>query len=281
MSEFHEGEIAVQAQAGVRDEAESLCHVINPSIQPKAEEFLRERRIAIASTIDREGRSWASLLTGKPDFIEVVNQTEVTIVPYLITGDPLWENLAHNHNLGLLTIDFLKRRRLRLNGIATLQPPGKIHLQTQQVFFNCPKYITKRDFESKIGDRSGFNSAVSSALNPYQLNWIAQADTFFIASYHPEKGADASHRGGEPGFIRIINAKCLIFPDYTGNNLFQTFGNLTVNPRAGLLFIDFACGHTLQLTGTAEILWETELLTEFADAKRLVRFEMKQVVEIR
>ena len=281
MSEFHEGEIAVQAQAGVRNEAESLSHVINNLIQPKAQEFLRERRIAIASTIDPEGRCWASLLTGKPDFIEVVNQTEVTIAPYLITGDPLWENLAHNHNLGLLTIDFLKRRRLRLNGIATLQPPGKIHLQTQQVFFNCPKYITKRDFESTIKKRISSDCLISESLNQEQQDWITQADTFFIASYHPEKGADASHRGGKPGFIRIINAKCLIFPDYTGNNLFQTFGNLTVNPRAGLLFIDFACGHTLQLTGTAEILWETELLTEFVDAKRLVRFEMKQVVEIR
>ena len=278
MSQFHEGEITVQTQVGVRKEAESISHVINPLIQPQAEEFLRARRIAIASTIDAKGRCWASLLTGKSGLIEVRGETEVVIAPDVISGDPFWNNLVHNPNLGLLTIDFLKRRRLRLNGIATLQG-NKINLKTQQVFFNCPKYITPRDFESQIGDRPGFNSAVSSALNPHQQNWIAEADTFFITSYHPKKGADASHRGGNPGFIRIINARCLIFPDYTGNNLFQTFGNLTVNPRTGLLFIDFNHGHTLQLTGKAEILWETELLTEFADAKRLVKVELEEIIE--
>ncbi len=120
---------------------------------------------------------------------------------------------------------------------------------------------------------------MSNALNQQQKNWITQADTFFIASYHPEKGADASHRGGNPGFIRIINPDRLMFPDYTGNNLFQTFGNLTVNPHAGLLFIDFDRSYTLQLTGTAEILWQTELLTEFPDAKRLVKFEIEEIIE--
>lgn len=280
MSEFHEGEIAVQTQAGVRDEAESICHVINPFIQPKAQEFLRERRLAIASTIDKRGKSWASFLTGKPGFIEVISETEITITPYFTAVDPLYDNLIQNHNLGLLTIDFVKRRRLRINGIATLQSTGKIYLQTQQVFFNCPKYITKRDFESTIKERISSDCLISESLNLHQQDWISQADTFFIASYHPEKGADASHRGGNPGFIRIISPQQLIFPDYTGNNLFQTFGNLTVNPYAGLLFIDFSQGHTLQLTGAAEILWQTELLTEFADAKRLVKFAIEEIIKI-
>ncbi|BAU67478.1 hypothetical protein STA3757_49000 (plasmid) [Stanieria sp. NIES-3757] len=279
MSEFHEGEIAVQTQARVRNEAESLSHVINNFIQPKAQEFLRDRRIAIASTIDTRGRCWASLLTGKPGFIEIVSETEIAISPLTATLTPVAEHLAQNQNIGLLTIDFAKRRRLRLNGIATLQPTRQIKVQTQQVFFNCPKYITKRDFESTIKERSSLNRSISNSLNPHQQNWITQADTFFIASYHPEKGADASHRGGDPGFIRIMNSNRLIFPDYTGNNLFQTFGNLTVNPRASLLFIDFDRGHTLQLTGMAEILWRSELLAEFADAKRLVKFEIEKVVE--
>jgi predicted pyridoxine 5'-phosphate oxidase superfamily flavin-nucleotide-binding protein len=279
MSEFHEGEIAVQTQAGVRNEADSLSHVINNFIQSKAQEFLRERRIAIASTIDSKGRCWASLLTGKSGFMEVVSETEIAISPYTVTLTPISEHLAQNQNIGLLTIDFAKRRRLRLNGIATLQSRGKIHIQTQQVFFNCPKYITKRDFESNIKERSSLNRSIADSLNQHQQDWITQADTFFIASYHLEKGADASHRGGDPGFIRIMNPNRLIFPDYTGNNLFQTFGNLTVNPHAGLLFINFERGYTLQLTGTAKILWRSELLTEFADAKRLVKFEIEEIIE--
>jgi predicted pyridoxine 5'-phosphate oxidase superfamily flavin-nucleotide-binding protein len=279
MSKFHEGEIAVQTQAGVRDEAESISHVINNLIQPKAKEFLQERQIAIASTIDERGRCWASLLTGKPGFLEFVTETEITITPDFIAGDPLYDNLAQNHHLGLLTIDFAKRRRLRLNGIAKLQSTGKINLQTQQVFFNCPKYITQRYLESRIANPQANGRSISNSLDRHQQNWITQADTFFIASYHPEKGADISHRGGNPGFIRIIAPDRLVFPDYTGNNLFQTFGNLTVNPHAGLLFLDFATGHILQLTGTAEILWQTELLTEFVDAKRLVKFQIETIIE--
>ena len=280
MSKFHEGEIAVQSQIGVRDEAENISNLfIHNFMQPKAQEFVSQRRLAIASTIDKQGRSWASLLTGQPNFIEVISKTEVAITPYCLTGDSLYENLAHNQNLGLLTIDFAKRRRLRLNGIAKLQSTGKINLQTQQVFFNCPKYITKRDFELTIKEHIISERSLSHTLNRHQQDWISQADTFFIASYHCEKGSDASHRGGKPGFIRIIAPNQLIFPDYKGNNLFQTFGNLTVNSHAGLLFLNFDQGHTLQLTGTAQILWQTELLAEFPDAKRLVKFEIEEIME--
>ncbi len=102
MSEFHEGEIAVQAQAGVRKEAESLSHVINPLIQPKAQEFLRERRLAISSTIDARGSCWASLLTGKSGFIEVVGETEVAISPYVVTVDLLYKNLAQKSSSGII-----------------------------------------------------------------------------------------------------------------------------------------------------------------------------------
>ena len=279
MSKFHEGKIAVQSQIGVREEAESISHFIKNFMEPKAQEFVIPRRFAIASTIDKQGRSWASLLTGKSNFIEVLSETEIAITPYSTAVDLLSENLAQNPHLGLLTIDFAKRRRLRLNGIATLQSTGKINLQTQEVCFNCPKYITKRYFESTIKERTISERSISHTLNRHQQDWISQADTFFIASSHPEKGADASHRGGKLGFIRIIAPNQLIFPDYKGNNLFQTFGNLTVDSYAGLLFIDFSHGHTLQLTGTAEILWQTELLTEFVDAKRLVKFEIEQIIE--
>ena len=246
MSKFHEGEIAVQSHIGVRNEAENISDLfIHKFLEPKAQEFVSQRRLAIASTIDQQGRSWASWLTGKPNFIEVFNDTEVVITPYPIAVDHVSENLAQNPNLGLLTIDFAKRRRLRLNGLATLKSTGKINLQTQQVFFNCPKYITKRYFESTITERIISERSMSDTLNRHQQDWISQADTFFIATSHPEQGADASHRGGKPGFIRIMAPNQLIFPDYRGNNLFQTFGNLTVNPYAGLLFLDFDQGHTL------------------------------------
>jgi uncharacterized protein len=95
---------------------------------------------------------------------------------------------------------------------------------------------------------------------------VARADTFFIASAHPERGADASHRGGRPGFVQVApDGRSLRFPDYTGNRMFKTLGNLTVEPRAGLLFVDWESGATLQLTGRADVVWDdTERRVEFA-----------------
>ncbi|MBD2020206.1 pyridoxamine 5'-phosphate oxidase family protein, partial [Leptolyngbya sp. FACHB-36] len=101
-------------------------------------------------------------------------------------------------------------------------------------------------------------------------------DTFFIASLHPTHGADASHRGGYPGFVQVDSER-LVFPDYSGNNMFNTLGNLQVNPSAGLLFIDFEQGHTLQLTGSATIVWEPERIATVAGAERLVEFQVQQV----
>lgn len=110
----------------------------------------------------------------------------------------------------------------------------KLRSKLNKYFFNCPKYIVPRTLISARINQQAAKPSISYTLNETQQNWINQADTFFIASCHPTKGADASHRGGEPGFIRVVNENKLIFSDYTGNNLFQTFGNLVVNPNAGL-----------------------------------------------
>ena len=91
-----------------------------------------------------------------------------------------------------------------------------------------------------------------------QLAMIKKADTLFVASAHPERGVDASHRGGNPGFVRIIDDLTLRIPDYLGNSMFNTLGNLAVNPRAGLVFVDFEQGTTLQVIGRGEVLWDQE-----------------------
>ena len=107
---------------------------------------------------------------------------------------------------------------------------------------------------------------------------ITSADTFFIASMHSESGADASHRGGYPGFIQVVNNNLLLFPDYIGNNMFKTLGNIALNPNSGLLFVDFECGNTLQLTGKASIIWD-ERTQQFSGAERLIEFQIEGVRE--
>jgi hypothetical protein len=83
---------------------------------------------------------------------------------------------------------------------------------------------------------------------------IRSADTFFLGTTNPERGTDASHRGGPPGFVRVAGNQ-LCWPDYPGNNLFNSFGNLVADDRAALVFVDFETGRTVQLSGTARLEW--------------------------
>jgi predicted pyridoxine 5'-phosphate oxidase superfamily flavin-nucleotide-binding protein len=280
MMPFHSGEIAVQTRAGVREDAERIGQVICNTVKPAALSFLSTQQMAIASTIAANGTIWASLLTGIPGFIQVLNEQTIEIEHTSNCTDILHQNLDINAEIGLLIIDLSNRKRLRLNGNITIQQPEKLQIQIQQAFFNCPKYIQTRYLEtSAIAEIQPPEIYTRNSLNSADESWINQADTFFIATANSTQGADASHRGGYPGFVQVIDSKTLLFPDYTGNNMFQTLGNLAQNPQAGLLFIDFEQGHTLQLTGQAVIIWDTELLSTFIGAQRLIRFAIDQVIE--
>ena len=120
----------------------------------------------------------------------------------------------------------------------------------------------------------------SVSLSGMQQKSVGVADTFFIASQHPEMGADASHRGGPAGLIRIVDECSILWPDYSGNSMFNTLGNISVNPSAGLLFVDFEGGNTLQLTGKARTRWDADLAAEFPGAGRVVEFRIEQVIEV-
>src|SRR5260370_2360405 len=84
---------------------------------------------------------------------------------------------------------------------------------------------------------------------------VVATDVLFVATGHPQRGADASHRGGNPGFVEVVDANTLRIPDYSGNSLFNTLGNLLVDPRYGMLIPNFQSGRMLQLTGTAKVTW--------------------------
>ena len=115
---------------------------------------------------------------------------------------------------------------------------------------------------------------------------IAGSDTLFIASQFSEgdddwsHGVDVSHRGGKPGFVIVAHESLLLFPDYAGNCMFSTLGNIQVDSRCGLLFIDFDTGNALQLTGEAEILWEPEHVCRFPGAERVVSFQVEEKIHV-
>ncbi len=278
---FHEGELAVQAEAGVQAMAKRIGNGLHSTIPPLAQEFLQSQPMAVVGSVSQEGRVWASLLVGEPGFMEAVSDNIVRIKTPLVPGDPLNANLMATSEIGMIIIEPATRRRMRVNGRAEIQPDGSIWVQTDQVYSNCLKYIQAREVVAGTVE-AGEGSTVSeaSALAPAQQSWIEQADTFFISSFHPAGGADASHRGGYPGFVRVVGEKKLLFPDYSGNMMFQTLGNLWANPNSGLLFIDFERGGTLQLSGKARVLSLAESPLQFVGAERVVEFEIEGVVEI-
>lgn len=242
----------MQRRAGVEDMADQVGAGILDTVPPGARRFLATQRFAVASTIDKDGRVWASALAGEPGFLTGVDSQLVRIVPQPIAEDPLLSNLKVRPELGLLVLDPTTRQRMRFNGRG-LVTDGDLFLLVKQVYGNCPKYIQKRRLRTEAVATTVGKAAVSTSLSETQRSWIEAADTFFIASFHPEGGADASHRGGLPGFVAVQSPSRLVFPDYPGNAMFNTLGNLSAYPKAGLLFVNFENGDVLQLAGQVRI----------------------------
>jgi hypothetical protein len=223
---------------------------------------------------------WASVLTGDAGFLRVIDYQSIRITAVPVAGDPLLENLAMPAHAALIIPDLAARRRLRLNGRGQIAG-GVIEIHAEQVYGNCSHYIQAR---APIGEhqwRAGAEMAAMRAteLSDEQQQLIAHADTFFIATDHPESGADISHRGGNPGFVRIVDRRHLAIPDYSGNNMFNTLGNIVANPRVGMIFIGFDSGRTLQLTGRATIDWDAARAATLAGAARIVDFELDEAID--
>ncbi|HEV2914847.1 MAG TPA: pyridoxamine 5'-phosphate oxidase family protein [Pyrinomonadaceae bacterium] len=282
-SVYHAGEIEVQTRAGVRTQSERIGRSVHSRIPYPAHLFMMGQPMVIVSSVDGGGRVWASLLTGEPGFAAALDDSTVLIDARPVAGDPLSDNLsgggAAAAAVGLLFIEPRTRRRMRLNGRAVMTAGG-IRVRTSEVYTNCPKYIQAREWESIASESVGEKHIkVAASLADDQRDWITRADTFFIASYHPEGGGDASHRGGCPGFVRASVENKLLWPDYSGNQMFNTLGNIAAYKRAGLLFVDFEGGDTLQLTGEARVVWDEERAAEFEGAERLVELQVEQAIE--
>lgn len=276
---FHQGELEVQRRAGVEYMASRIGGSIHSDVPPVAEEFLAQRRWVVLSTTDAAGRPWASILNGPPGFVSVgPGRLHLEAAP--TPGDPLEANLRSSEFAGLLAIDLATRRRMRVNGRLERGPRDGILVHLDQVYSNCPKYIQRRVENPGMARPNEVESHSGSSLTERQSHWISGADTFFIASVNPGEGADASHRGGHPGFVRVIGDR-LVWPEYQGNTMFNTLGNVAQYPRAGLIFPDFASGKTLQLTGRATINWDGDSAAGIAGAEQVMEFAVESIVETR
>ncbi|WP_280244270.1 pyridoxamine 5'-phosphate oxidase family protein [Nocardia abscessus] len=276
MGPFHDGEVAVQRRMGQAEIAERVGRMIRPDIPSVAAGFLAEQRMVVLAAADAAGRLWASELVGRPGFVQAVDDRTITVDARPAAADPLHEPLTHRSRIGMIALQPHRRRRMRVNGRSAPEGTG-LRIVTDQVYSNCPKYISRRDIESYAPD--AWSAAVRRGveLDADQQVAITAADTFFVATADEDGNADASHRGGNPGFLQVVSPTRLRWPDYRGNSMFMTLGNIEVNPRCGILIPDWATGATLQLTGTAELVWEPE--TFAAGAQCALDFTVEEVVE--
>jgi predicted pyridoxine 5'-phosphate oxidase superfamily flavin-nucleotide-binding protein len=280
-STYHPGEHAVQALAGVRMQADRTGGMLRDTIPPAGGEFIARQPVVFLATA-AEGRVWATAAFGTPGFARAMNDRSLRIDALPLPGDPAANGLHPGSAIGLLAIEPATRRRMRVNGVVDARGEAGFTLRTEQVYSNCPKYIQARDLIAAEPQATPGVQTVHhmTSLSPAQMRFISTADTFVIATAHPEAGADASHRGGLSGFVRVESDRALAIPDYSGNMMFQTLGNLAIDPRAGLLFLDFEHGWTLQIAGRAVVDWDPAAAATFAGAQRVVRFAVEDVVEI-
>ncbi|MEL6253320.1 MAG: pyridoxamine 5'-phosphate oxidase family protein [Bacteroidota bacterium] len=282
---FHQGELRVQEMSGEALIAQSRTRMIAGEIMSGVVPFLEKQALLFFSSANQAGEVWISPLIGDPGFIQVPNQAELSVLlPYVFSSkeDILFDNLKENPELGALVMDFVHRRRFRINGPAKVDNSG-IHLGVREAYGNCPKFIQRRIIHAM----SPFEEVTAAQtqgieLKESQKDWISKADTFFLGSRSLEGKMDASHRGGKPGFVDVLKNNILRVPDYPGNSMYNSLGNMFENPQAGLLFLDFEQGKTLQLTGKVELQMDQNSpkdLEKSGDSGRFWTFKIEKWIE--
>ena len=287
-SPFHKGEQVVQTRMGVREKIESLGRrMVREYLPEQHRTFYSLLPFVLLGTTDEQSWPWVSLVASQPGFIQSLDKQTLKIAAQPLFGSPLDNQLKVGDSIGLLGFLPANRRRNRLTGKVIAVGHTGFAVAIAQTFGNCPQYIQTREIEilPEISKpRAEKSIKQGNRLDEAAKVLIKSSDTFFIATAYRDKevdkdnpafGADVSHRGGKPGFVRIEGDRTLTFPDFTGNFIFNTVGNILVNPKAGLLFIDFNTQDLLYITGRAEIIWEGKEKDAFLGAERLIRIQIE------
>jgi len=147
--------------------------------------------------------------------------------------------------------------------VSTFYPDGSRELQD--------RFDTRR-LADRIEQR-----LVSDRIGPEDKAFIESLDMFFLATADAEGRPSCSYKGGEPGFVRVADPGTLAFPNYDGNGMFLSTGNLAGNRQVGLLFIDFLRPKRLRISGEATLHFDDALLPCYPEAQFVVRVAVTRV----
>ncbi len=282
-SPFHAGEVAIQRQLGVAERmAEFGSRVVRDHMPDQHRQFYAQLPFLVVATVDAAGDPWVGLLEGLPGFVRSPEPTRLDVSVSPADTDPLHAGWQAGAAVGVLGIELHTRRRNRVNGLLQSGPDG-LRLQVEHAFGNCPQYIQTRGLRFVVppGATAAATPAVGDRLDDATTARIRSADSFYVGSYldHADgrRSVDASHRGGKPGFVRVHGNR-LSIPDFAGNLHFNTLGNLLLNPRAGLVFVDFASGDVLQITGRVTLDFDAGDVRFFQGAERLWHLDVDRWV---
>ncbi|MEX6662995.1 pyridoxamine 5'-phosphate oxidase family protein [Pseudomonas sp. W2-17] len=285
-SPWHSGERALQAKVGVAERMETLGkRVIRDYMPDQHREFYEHLPYLIIGAVDAEGWPWATLLDARSGFIQSPDARRLDIARRPNADDPAGAGFVPGAAVGMLGIDLHTRRRNRINGHISDVRENGFSVSVEHSYGNCPQYIQLRALKQvplkAVAERPPVQRL--TALDDAAIATIRVADTFFVASYVDLEGAqrhrsvDVSHRGGQTGFVRV-DGDVLTVPDFAGNLFFNTLGNFQVNPKAGLLFVDFQTGELLQVAGTVTLILDGPEIAAFQGAERLWQVRVEQVV---
>lgn len=283
---WHDGEIAIHKRIG----GPERDNPTNPALTQHAAIRLQQAPLLAVGTLDAQGRPWTAVWGGKPGFAAPLGSSMIGMkVDVDEVHDPVVQALCNDKSQGVdggqlqrgagkmisgLTMDLDRRNRIKLCGrlvagsLVSKAPSdpenspsvaqGQIQLVTKidQSLGNCPKYLNRKDIQpSALSPKLISDSA---ALSSEATKLIAKADLFFMSSSNGHSDMDTNHRGGHAGFVRVRQTSDsqhqILWPEYSGNRLYQTLGNLEVTPLAGLVFPDFDTGDVLYLTGQTRTL---------------------------
>ncbi|KOF21003.1 FAD-binding oxidoreductase [Ensifer adhaerens] len=284
-SPWHEGELAIQRSLGVVDRMDAPGRNFVRTFMPEQhQQFYPLLPFIVLGTVDPTGNVWASLRAGEPGFMQAPDAHALDVQLPRDRNDPADVGMEDGAAIAMLGIQLETRRRNRLNGTIRRMDDDRFAVAVGQSFGNCPQYIQLRDFSfvRQPNAPPETRPVHLDDLDARAKEIIANADTFFVASYvdrdNGGRQVDVSHRGGRTGFVRVSEDGVLTIPDFAGNLFFNTLGNFMLNPKAGLLFVDFATGDMLQMTGEAEVILASPEIDAFQGAERLWRFRPRQVV---
>ncbi|AXA53306.1 pyridoxamine 5'-phosphate oxidase family protein [Pseudomonas thivervalensis] len=280
-SPWHEGELTLQRSVGAVDMMASVGQrqLARTWMPDQHREFYAQLPFVVLGAVDHQGDVWVTLRVGQPGFMNSPDPQTLHINLEPEPNDPAQEGMGEGDAIGMLGIELHTRRRNRMNGVVRRQLVPGLEIAVSQAYGNCPRYINLRQYQ--FVDAQAVAPRQLTVSDPLVRRLVTAADSFYIATYvvrDGERQVDASHRGGKPGFVRMDEDGSLTIPDFSGNLFFNTLGNILLNPRAGLVFVDFQSGDLLQMSGSAQVLLDDPEISAFQGAERLLRFTPQRIV---